>query len=284
MSRVCMKKARLQSISHFKRMRIYSGYIVYESVGAVNYKFDVSTTRWCSVVLFQKSIISDGPSLGPLSYSSQTDILVSVVALVVTRRDGRSQRSSSDTGISPLVGEVRVVVVALVSVVTRGDPLVAGGRVVGLVPGRGGLSVEDGLVLRGPVGSGVFLRFRVGGGGRRVGSSRDDRGRSRSDVSLPDRSGGDGRDISLPDRLGLDVSLPDDRGRGDVDLVVLVLAPALTDPSEQDEGDGGEQTGGTGQVHPKGLEMGKRLGQFRDLNGIHCRWVGDLRDRIRDRC
>jgi hypothetical protein len=257
MSRVCMKQARLQSISHFQRMRIYSGYIVYESIGAVNYKFDLSTTRWCSVVLFQKSMISDGPSLGPLSHSSQTGILVSVVALVVTRRDGRSQRSSGDTGISPLVGEVRVVVVALVSVVTRGDSLVAGGRVVGLVPGRDGLSVEDGLVLRGPIGSGVLLRFRVGVGGRRVGGSRDDRGRGRSDISLPDRSGGDGRDIGLPDGLGLDVGLPDDRGRGDVDLVVLVLAPALTDPSEEDEGDGSEQTGGTGQVHPEGLRKGK---------------------------
>lgn len=48
-------------------MRIYSGYIVYESIGAVNYKFDLSTTRWCSIVLFRKSMISDGPSLGPLS-------------------------------------------------------------------------------------------------------------------------------------------------------------------------------------------------------------------------
>jgi hypothetical protein len=181
----------------------------------------------------------------------------------VTRRDGRSQRSSGDTGISPLVGEVRVVVVALVRVVTRGDPLVAGGRVVGLVPGRDGLSVEDGLVFRGPVGSGVLLRFRVGGSGRRVGGSRNDRGRGRSDVSLPDRSGGDGCDIGLPDGLGLDVGLPDDRGRSDVDLVVLVLAPALTDPSEEDEGDGGEQTGGTGQVHPKGLGKGKKVGSVR---------------------
>jgi hypothetical protein len=56
MSRVCMKQARLQSISHFQRMRIYSGYIVYESIGAVNYKFDLSTTRWCPVELFYKKI------------------------------------------------------------------------------------------------------------------------------------------------------------------------------------------------------------------------------------
>lgn len=255
------ERARLQGKSHFRRMRIYSGYIVYESIAAVNYKFDLSTTRWCSVVLFQKSMISDGPSLGPLYHSSQTVILVSVVALVVTRRDGRSQRSGRDTGISPLVGEVRIVVVALVRVVTRSDALVvSGGRVVGFVPSSNRLSVEDGLVLRGPVGSGVFLRFRVGGSGRRVGGSRDDWGGGGGDVSLPDRSGGDGRDIGLPDGLGLDVSLPDDRGRGDINLVVLVLAPALTDPSEEDEGDGGEQTGGTGQVHPEGLEMRKRLG------------------------
>jgi hypothetical protein len=38
-----------------------------KSVAAVNYKFDLSTTRWCSIVLFQKSMISDGPSLDLLS-------------------------------------------------------------------------------------------------------------------------------------------------------------------------------------------------------------------------
>lgn len=190
----------------------------------------------------------------------------------MTGRDGRSQRSSRDTGISPLVGEVRVVVVALVRVVTRGNALVVSGRrVVGFVPGRDGLTVEDGLVLRGPVDRSVFLRFRVGGSRRRIGS-RDDRGGSRSDVSLPDRS--DGCHIGLDDGLGLDISLPDDRGRGDVDFVVLVLAPALTDPSEEDKGDGEEQAGGAGQVHPKGLGNDEKSGQSRgDVGGIYRRWV-----------
>lgn len=54
MSRVCMKQARLQSISHFHRMRIYSGYIVYESIGAVNYKVDLSTTRSARLYYFRR--------------------------------------------------------------------------------------------------------------------------------------------------------------------------------------------------------------------------------------